>query len=124
VGDRRAALVELVGRQLDWGRATWGLERSVVELTWNVLYIFFLRFVGRYSPPSRLERSEPPHRREVGRVQRLGLRCVGDDLVSVRRSRLDRGKRSGDRKPGKACGGREACGNEKVGFFALDGGGR
>ena len=124
MGDGHSALVELVGRQLDWGEGTWNFENSAVELTWNVLYIFFLWSVGRYSPPSRLEQSEPPHRMGVGRLQRLGLGYVEGDPVSVRRSRLDLGKSWGDRQPGKACGGGDVCGNERVGFFALHGGGR
>ena len=75
MGGGYAAPVAWVGRQRGCKGAIWDLERRAVELLWYVLRdksspSSSLRIAGRYSPPSRLEWSQPPpHRVEVGHLR-------------------------------------------------------
>ncbi len=93
VDDGCAALVEWVGRQWYCKGPIWDLERRVVELPWYGLHdksslSSCLQNVGRYSPLSRLERSQPPpHRMGVGHVRDTMTHGESRVTLSLKRGR-------------------------------------
>lgn len=84
--------VEWVG-QRDCKGEIWDLEGRIVELLWYGLrdksfLSSSLQTAGRHSPPSRLERSEPPpHRVEVGHLRNETTHEESRVILSLKRGR-------------------------------------